>query len=55
MFSTLFSYVADRSMPGLGESEARRIAANDAGTNRRELRDLDARQLRDLGLDRSAA
>ncbi len=55
MFSTLFTYVADRSMPGLSESEARRLAANDAGSARYELRGLDARQLRDLGLDRSAA
>lgn len=58
MFAPLFSYVADRSMPGLGEVEARRIAANDAAPRaalRSQLRDLDARQLRDLGLDRSAA
>lgn len=55
---TPFFYVADRSMPGLGEAEARRLtAANDApaGVLRRELRDLDRRQLRDLGLDLSAA
>lgn len=58
MFAQFFSYVADRSMPGLGEVEARRIAANDAApraAGRGELRDLDARLLRDLGLDRSAA
>ena len=54
MFSQFFSYVTDRSMPGLGESEMRRLAANDESP-RHELRDLDARQLRDLGLDRSAA
>jgi len=58
MFAQLFSYIADRSMPGLGESEARRIAANESAPRSAilgELRDLDRRQLRDLGLDRSAA
>jgi hypothetical protein len=58
MFAQFFSYVADRSMPGLGEAEARRMAANDGAPRGRisgELRDLDQRQLRDLGLDRSAA
>jgi hypothetical protein len=58
MFAQFFSYVADRSMPGLGEAEARRLAANDGaprGAISGELRDLDRRQLRDLGLDRSAA
>ncbi len=55
---TPFFYIADRSMPGLGEVEARRLAAaNDAPASdlRRDLRDLDRRMLRDLGLDLSAA
>ncbi len=48
------SYVADSSIPGLAEIEVTRLATHEP-EGRYRLRGLTRRQLRDLGLDRSAA
>ena len=54
MFEGLY-YIADSSIPGLAESEVARISANDRRPSGPAPRGLDRHQLRDLGLDRSAA
>jgi len=50
-----FDFIADTTIPGLSKSEMVQISANDQQPRRVSLRGLTTRQLRDLGLDRSAS
>lgn len=53
MVRSVSRYLADATMPGLSGAEL--IQLSERRERRDELRDLDQRMMRDLGIDRSAA